>query len=90
MRGLELGARDDNRSFWNTGHPEPAEELSILSNVHAVHRRRVGKPRQRVLSDHHAVAYLDAQGEPIAAASYDGAGSIVFTVHEKGTVIVIR
>ena len=36
------------------------------------------------------VAYLDAQGEPIAAASYDGAGSIVFTVHEKGTVIVIR
>lgn len=37
-----------------------------------------------------SVSYLDAQGEPIAAASYDGAGSIVFTVHEKGTVIVIR
>ena len=36
------------------------------------------------------VAYLDAQGEPIAAANYEGAGSIVFTVHEKGTVIVIR
>ena len=37
-----------------------------------------------------SVAYLDAQGEPIAAASYDGAGSIVFTVYEKGTVLVIR
>ena len=36
------------------------------------------------------VAYLDAQGEPIAAASYDGAGSIVLTVLDKGLVIVIR
>ena len=36
------------------------------------------------------VAYLDANGAPIASASYDGAGSIVFVVPETETVILFR
>ena len=37
-----------------------------------------------------SVAYLDANGERITAASYDGAGSIVFTMPEMATVVVFR
>ncbi len=37
-----------------------------------------------------SVAYLDAQGESISDANYDGAGSIVYTMPETMTLVVFR
>jgi hypothetical protein len=37
-----------------------------------------------------SIAYRDASGERIVATSYDGAGSIVFTMPEMATVVLFR
>ena len=87
---LELSATDRLAIVGPTKIPAGTYTLATFTNGFANRFADVTVNGADLASAKGSIAYLDAQGATIAAASYDGAGSIVYTMPETETLIVFR
>lgn len=87
---LELSATDRLAIVGPAKIPAGTYTLATFTNGFANRFADVTVNGADLASAKGSIAYLDAQGAPIAASSYDGAGSIVYTMPETETLIVFR